>query len=116
MQQIDYGELANVGEQQDPDLSDEFEISAGMDPNSAAVCEMEGLVYMCGIENGGIANSLAGKAENACRKHQQGNDNAAVNKLNAFINEVEAQRGKHIPEGVADVLAGYAAAAGQSLE
>jgi len=97
-------------------LSDGFEISEGMDPNSAAVCELEGLVCLYDLENGGIANSLAGKAENACRKHQQGNDNAAVNKLNAFINEVEAQRGKHIPEGVADVLAGYAAAAGQSLE
>ena len=48
------------------------------------------------IDNAGIANSLDQKLENAKVKISQGNKNAAKNILQAFINELEAQRGKHI--------------------
>ena len=55
----------------------------------------------------GISNSLESKLKNAHKKLTDGNpnnDGAAINKLNAFINDVEAQRGNHIPEPDADML------------
>lgn len=96
-------------------LSDGFEISLGMDPAVPAVCELEGLVCRCGIENPGIENSLEKKAANACKKYQRGNTTAARNILNAFINEVQAQAGVHIPPAVAEMLINYALAALGSL-
>ena len=53
---------------------------------------------------GGIENSLLVKLEGALRKLEDGNDVAAMNNLNAFIKEVEAQTGKKIPLDVADSL------------
>jgi len=111
-----FGDHTSLFDSDGDGLSDEFEISEGMDPALAAVCELEGLVCLCGIENGGIENSLAKKAEKACRKHQQGNNNASANMLNAFINEVEAQCGVHITQAVADILSSYAMAAWQALQ
>ena len=52
----------------------------------------------------GIENSLVSKLENAIDSIQKGQTNAAVNKLEGFINEVEAQRGKKIPDSAADEL------------
>lgn len=52
----------------------------------------------------GTANSLASKLENAVASIEQGQTNAAINKLEAFIHEVEAQRGKKIVEAEADAL------------
>ena len=55
----------------------------------------------------GIENSLLAKLESALAKLQDGNpnnDGAAINKLEAFINEVEAQIGNHIPEEDAEML------------
>lgn len=48
------------------------------------------------IDNQGIVNSLDAKLDNAKQKLQQGNENAAINQLQAFINEVEAQKDKHL--------------------
>ena len=48
------------------------------------------------IDNPGIANSLIGKADAAASQIAQGNAHAAINQLNAFINELGAQNGKHI--------------------
>ncbi|HBO84351.1 MAG: hypothetical protein A2073_05785 [Deltaproteobacteria bacterium GWC2_42_11] len=48
------------------------------------------------ITNQGIEQSLDAKLENAKKKIEQGNKNAAKNILNAFINEVEAQKDKHL--------------------
>lgn len=42
----------------------------------------------------GIENSLVSKLVNAIDSLEKGQDNAAINKLEAFINQVEAQRGK----------------------
>jgi hypothetical protein len=48
------------------------------------------------ITDQGIANSLDQKLENARRQLEQGNKKAAKNILEAFVNEVEAQKGKHL--------------------
>jgi len=96
-------------------LADDFEVSEGMDPSQAAVCDLEGLVYRAGIQNHGIENALAKKAANACRKYEQGNYNAARNILGAFVNHVSAQSGVHIPQEVADILVAFAEACSQAL-
>ncbi|MFC1574292.1 FlgD immunoglobulin-like domain containing protein, partial [Candidatus Latescibacterota bacterium] len=44
--------------------------------------------------NGGLKNSLTKKLENVIAKLEKGNKNAAANQLGAFINQVEAKRGK----------------------
>lgn len=48
------------------------------------------------ITNQGIEQSLDAKLENAKKKLEQGNTNAAKNILEAFLNEVEAQKDKHL--------------------
>jgi hypothetical protein len=48
------------------------------------------------IDNKGIVNSLIAKLESAQSKLESGNTKAASNILQAFINHVEAQEGKHI--------------------
>jgi len=50
------------------------------------------------IDNQGIVNSLDQKLENTKAQIEKGKTNIAVNQLNAFINEVEAQRNKHLTE------------------
>ena len=55
----------------------------------------------------GIANSLLAKLDTALQKLEDANeknDIAAINSLQAFINAIEAQRGKKIPEADADAL------------
>jgi len=55
----------------------------------------------------GVLNSLDAKLESAFEALDDVNENndlSAVNKLQAFINAVEAQRGKHISEDEADSL------------
>ncbi|MCL4435322.1 MAG: hypothetical protein M1387_01235 [Thaumarchaeota archaeon] len=56
------------------------------------------------INNQGIYKSLQTKADNAVTLFQQGNNGAAINKLNALINELEAQKGHHITPTAADML------------
>ncbi len=48
------------------------------------------------IDNRGIANSLDSKLDNARKKLASGDSTTAKNMLNAFVNEVEAQNGKHL--------------------
>ncbi len=48
------------------------------------------------IDNQGIANSLDQKLENARKKLVSGDSVAARNNLEAFVNEVEAQKDKHL--------------------
>ena len=52
----------------------------------------------------GIENSLLVKLAGALNKLEHGNNVAAINKLNAFVKEVEPQTGKEIPSDVADNL------------
>jgi len=48
------------------------------------------------ITNKGILNSLDQKLDNARKQLERGNNKAAKNVLEAFIDEVEAQKGKHL--------------------
>jgi len=48
------------------------------------------------IDNAGIANSLTNKSNAAAAQIARGNTAAANNQLNAFINELNAQAGKHL--------------------
>ena len=48
------------------------------------------------INNNGVANSLDSKLDVAKKQLVSGNNRTAVNTLNAFLNEVEAQNGKHL--------------------
>lgn len=52
----------------------------------------------------GIRNSLIAKLKNTLKSLEKGNNGTAINQLNAFINEVEAQRGKAITNEKADEL------------
>ncbi len=66
------------------------------------------------VANGNIdsslQNSLTGKLDNAQQKLAQGQTNAAANELQAFINQVQAQRGKKISIAAADDLIAQAQA------
>ena len=74
-----------------------------------AVCDpttLIGQVEALNLQNG-ISNSLDAKLANAVKAHDNVNQNnhiAAINKLQAFINEVEAQSRNHIPNGRTDAL------------
>lgn len=48
------------------------------------------------IDNDGIVNSLDQKLENVKKQLEKGNTNSALGILQAFINEVEGQNGKHL--------------------
>ncbi len=59
------------------------------------------------LELGGNGNSLLAKLDVASKVLEDDNENndvAAINSLRAFINAVQAQRGKKIPEADADAL------------
>ena len=58
----------------------------------------------------GLENALITKLENALASFEAGNAGAAVNKLGAFINQVNAKRGKNISDADADNLIGCAQA------
>lgn len=80
---------------------------ANLDGCTDRVCDLADLIRSLGLHHG-IENSLVKKADNACSKFNEGNMQAAMNILNAFINEVEAQKGKKISEEDAEMLAQYA--------
>jgi hypothetical protein len=48
------------------------------------------------VNNKGIANSLISKLETARAQLDKGKSKQAINALEAFLNELEAQRGKHV--------------------
>ena len=52
----------------------------------------------------GTANSLMKVLQSAKKSYEQGNEHAALNKLAAFINQVEAKSGKKIDTSDADIL------------
>jgi hypothetical protein len=56
------------------------------------------------IDNGGIANSLLVKLDAAGKARAGGNCASAARHYNAFINELEAQSGKHVAKATADQL------------
>jgi len=56
----------------------------------------------------GITTSLDAKLNGALGSLDAGHNRAAVNQLNAFINEVDAQSGKKIPLPQAEALTTFA--------
>ena len=56
----------------------------------------------------GTENSLLSKLDAALNCLDNGNDNAAINILNAFKNSIEEQRNKKITTDQADMLIGAA--------
>jgi hypothetical protein len=60
------------------------------------------------IDNKGVAKSLMAKLDGAQVALDRGQTRVAVNKLNAFINEVNAQSGKHIAADHAGMLVEHA--------
>jgi hypothetical protein len=63
---------------------------------------------MAHIDNKGVAKSLTAKLDGAQAALDRGQTRVAVNKLNAFINEVNAQSGKHIAADHAGMLVEHA--------
>lgn len=55
-----------------------------------------------------LQNNLTSKVENASSSATKGNICTAVNKIEAFQNQVKAQRGKKITDEAADILISYA--------
>jgi len=82
-------------------------LDANLDGCTDRICDLAGVVQSLGLHHG-IENSLVQKATNACKKFNDGNLIAATNMVNAFINAVEAQRGKKISEEDADMLIQFA--------
>jgi len=68
---------------------------------------LEDLVTSMDLHDG-IENSLVSILEKAGKSTQKGNAKAAVNGLESFINEVEAQRDKEITDEQANILIGEA--------
>ena len=60
------------------------------------------------ITKQGTANSLGAKTDAALRSHQRGQHATEWNQLGAFINELEAQRGKSIDPVTADRFIAFA--------
>jgi parallel beta-helix repeat protein len=69
------------------------------DPIEDLIDDVEDLGLPAGIEN-----SLVSKLENAKKQLEKGHENAAMNLLEAFINQVEALRGKKLTDAEADAL------------
>ena len=55
-----------------------------------------------------IKKPLLKKVSNVIKSLEKGNTNSAINQMEAFINQVEAQRGKKISEDAADLLVVFA--------
>jgi hypothetical protein len=60
------------------------------------------------IDNAGIANSLLSKLDAAERAQDRNKSSVAISILESFIQEVEAQAGKHIDEAHADHMVDHA--------
>jgi predicted negative regulator of RcsB-dependent stress response len=68
------------------------------------------------IDNQGITNSLLAKLDAAQAAFDRGQNSVAINKLQAFINEVRAQAGKHIKQPHAGHLIEHAQMVIQALK
>jgi hypothetical protein len=89
----------------------ESDVSYQYEKYVGSVCNIDGLISLTddfynqgAIDNRGVYNSLRSKLDNAKRKLEKNQPDVAVQMLGAFINEVQAQSGKHIETGAADQL------------
>jgi Tol biopolymer transport system component len=65
--------------------------------------------------HGGRLQAMTAKLEAALRQWQHGQPDAAVNTLRAFVNQVNAKRGKKLTQGQADALVAEATALAERL-
>jgi hypothetical protein len=80
-----------------------------------SIGELVGDVEDIDLPNG-LETALTSKLQNALESYQDGNLAAAINKLQAFINQVEAKRGNGISEEDADALIAAAEAIISQIE
>ncbi len=86
---------------------DEYQLITINDPSvkfESLFADLESLFEEGQIDNRGILNSLLQKLEGAQAALDRGQAKAAMNKLEAFTNEVAAQDGAHIASDAADSL------------
>ncbi|MDA1371544.1 MAG: hypothetical protein O2971_12395 [Proteobacteria bacterium] len=101
-----YESSANEDLNGDGDLSDL--VLFILDPNAepepiSTIAELIALVQSEDLDNG-LENALLAKLQAAQAALDRGNSNTAVNNLQAFINQVEAQRDKKLSSSQADAL------------
>lgn len=60
------------------------------------------------ISNQGTLRSLQAKLDVFSKNYKKGKYKVALNDINSFINELDAQRGKHVSESAYQTLKGYA--------
>ena len=92
-----------------------YEDAMGLDAdNDGCIDNISGLTETCdtllaeGIIAEEMQDSLTTKVENAEKSLNKDNICAAINQLEAFINQVNAQRGNKISDEAADLVIGYA--------
>ncbi|MCJ7433437.1 MAG: hypothetical protein MUO77_08125, partial [Anaerolineales bacterium] len=95
-----------------PETTESPTPTATFTPSQAVTAIMDQVsVYVAnGSIQANLQNSLNSKLTNANKKLEKGQVNAAVNELQAFINAVQAQRGKKITVEAADALIAQAQA------
>ncbi|MHC4550398.1 MAG: hypothetical protein ACYTEZ_16640 [Planctomycetota bacterium] len=121
----EHGTDPNDADTDDDGFSDGDEILGGSDPSDPvgvpeeqAITRLIALVESYNLQQG-ISNSLDSKLANANKcleEAQAGNRMTAVNMLQAFINECEAQRDNKITSAQADELIGLGSAIIGSLQ
>jgi len=85
------------------DLSGEASVEVVVKSASEAIDDVIDVIEGFDLP-GGTENSFVSKLENAQKSLDKGNDQSAINKIEAFINNVEAQRGKKLTDEQADLL------------
>jgi len=113
-----------IGDACDPDLDGDgvlnqydqcpYEDATGFDADkNGCIDTIEGLTDVINtlppdVLSDQIKNSLVSKVENALKSISKENDDAAINQLQAFISQIQAQSGKKISEEAAAMLIEYA--------
>jgi hypothetical protein len=88
----------------DGQLTDNKSVSITVNHVTAADLITESIEYIVLQADTAIHGALTSKLEVVTDSLEKGNVNAAINKLHAFVNSVEAQRGKKLTEEQANAL------------
>jgi hypothetical protein len=83
--------------------STSFQLIATLDSLRATIIRLR---QMGEIDNDGVENSFLVKVDGAIDMHKRGKDNQAINKLDALINDLNAQSAKHITQRGSALLIG----------
>ena len=90
-------------------------LDADVDGCTDSLDDLPSVIEGLDLEHG-IENSLISKVENALKSLEKGKMGAAINQVEAFMNQVRAQKGKKISEEDADMLIQYALNVIQQLQ